>query len=347
MVKRKEIEIGNVLIGGDNPVAIQSMLDFSTSDVERVLSTTKQLKEAGCDIIRLAVKNDDDLEALNFITKRAVMPVIADIHYNYKYAIGSLQNGADKIRINPGNIGARWKVLEIIKVLKDLNKPVRIGVNSGSLPSKYNHPSANVMVEAALELCEPFFENDFDNIVISLKSSDAPMTVNAYREFVKRSDLPLHVGITEAGLPKYGIIKSSIGIGSLLIDGLVDTMRVSLTADPLEEIIAAKNILKYSGHDIEMPELISCPTCGRCEIDLVSLAKSVDSIISKANKGIKVAVMGCIVNGPGEAKEADIGIAGGKDCAVIFLKGEIVEKVSSEKIVERFSFYFDSILNRN
>jgi len=341
--KRREISIGDVKIGGNNPVAIQTMLHFPTSDVKRVLKETETLKEAGCDIIRVAVKNEDDLEALKSITCDSPIPVIADIHYNHKYAIGSIKNGVHKIRINPGNIGAKWKVVEIIKALKDYKRPVRIGINSGSLPEKYSHPSSEAMVEAAFEMCEPFFENDFEDIIISLKSSDVPMTVDAYRLFSEKSDLPLHVGITEAGLPKYGIIKSAIGIGSLLIDGLVDTMRVSLTAHPVDEIAAARDILKYSGYSVKKPELISCPTCGRCEIDLLSLASDIDGIISKQNSDIKIAVMGCVVNGPGEAKEADIGIAGGKGCAVIFLKGKVVEKVTSEKMLERFRFYLDKI----
>jgi len=340
----KKIMVGNVPVGGKSPISIQSMLTTQAKNIEKIEQEINYIHQAGCDIIRLAVKDEEDADALKTIVKKSPIPVVADIHYNFRLALKSIKNGASKIRINPGNIGSDSNVEAIIKTAEEYNCPIRIGVNSGSLPSKYHTPTPEAMVETALSYIDFFEKHNFEKIIISLKSSSIETTVKSYELLSDKCDYPFHCGITEAGLPEHGIIKSSAGIGILIWKGLVDTFRISLTAPPVEEIICAKRLLKYMGVQIEIPELISCPTCGRCEINLFELAKDVEKIISSLKKPIKVAVMGCVVNGPGEAKEADIGIAGGKNKGIIFIKGEPVETVDGNMLLERFKFHLSKIV---
>ena len=341
-----KVKIGTCTIGGGLTPVIQTMLDFPTADYKKVNKEIKKLYTEGCEIIRLAIKNEQDSEALKKIMPSSPIPVIGDIHFNYKLALTSIKNGVNKIRINPGNIGLEKNVKSIIDCAKDHQTAIRIGVNAGSLPAKYTHPSPKAMVETALEHIDFFEKNNFSNIVISLKSSNVKTTLDSYRLLSKKCPYPFHAGITEAGIPKYGIIKSSLGMGLLISEGLADTFRVSLTASPSEEIKVSKAILKFMGFNINMPEIISCPTCGRCGIDLQSLANKVDDIVSAYNTNITIAVMGCIVNGPGEAKEADIGIAGGIDTGIIFVHGKEIETVPYNILLDRFKFHFLKIINK-
>ncbi|MGM0608595.1 MAG: flavodoxin-dependent (E)-4-hydroxy-3-methylbut-2-enyl-diphosphate synthase [Candidatus Muiribacteriota bacterium] len=342
--KSKKIKIKNTYIGGGEPVTTQTMLTTPTKKVDSILCQIKELSSAGCDIIRLAVKDDSDAESLKDICFKSSLPVVADIHFDYKLAIKSILRGADKIRINPGNIGSDKKIKEVIKVASDFNCPIRIGVNSGSLPKKYSYPTSEAMVDCALNYIDFFEKNNFSNLVISLKSSDITLTVNAYEELAHKCPYPFHAGITEAGIPEHGIIKSSAGIGILLWKGLVDTFRISLSAPPIDEIKTSLKLLKYMGQQVNIPEIISCPTCGRCEINLIELANEVNQITENIKKPLKIAVMGCVVNGPGESKEADIGIAGGKSCGIIFMKGKPVEKVEFSKLIQRFKYYLKRML---
>ncbi len=333
----KTVKIGNVTIGGDDPVAIQSMLSVPSWDIERSVAQAKALEAAGCKIIRAAVP---DMEAVKLIyaLKLAVSaPIVADIHFDYRLALECAAAGVDKIRINPGNIGGEDRVKAVAKVCNEKNIPIRIGVNSGSvekeLLKKYGAPTPEAMVESAANHIAMLTRADFDNIVLSIKSSDLNSMVSAYRLAAERFDCPLHLGVTEAGTKHMGQIKSAIGIGALLLDGIGDTIRVSLTDDPVEEVAAAKDILKALGMKGCGVQLVSCPTCGRTRIDLISLAKKVEKALCDCDMDIKVAVMGCVVNGPGEAREADVGIAGGDGCGIVFEKGEIVEKVSEEELL--------------
>jgi len=339
----KKIQIGNVIIGDNNPIAIQSMTNTKTSDVDSTVAQILELEKEGCEIIRVAIPYKEDALAIKKIKDQIHIPIVADIHFDYKLAILSIENGADKIRINPGNIGDKDKIKKIIDAANMNNIPIRLGVNAGSLEknilAKYKHPISDALVESATRWIN-FFENqNFYDIVLSLKSSDTLTNYYSYMKISEKFDYPLHIGVTEAGSEMEGIIKSSAGLGSLLINGVGDTIRISLTGNPLNEVIVAKELLQSLNIRHFTPEIISCPTCGRCEINLENFLKKVKKYIKKINKPLKIAIMGCIVNGPGEAKEADLGIAGGKKHYVIFKNGIIVEKVKEENAVEVFLKY--------
>ncbi|MDO4832239.1 MAG: flavodoxin-dependent (E)-4-hydroxy-3-methylbut-2-enyl-diphosphate synthase [Clostridia bacterium] len=334
----RQVDVGGIKIGGDAPVVIQSMLNAPAGDFEANLKQAKALKEAGCQIIRLAVSSMTDVEVVARLKEAIDVPLVADIHFDYKIALASIDAGIDKIRINPGHIGGKENVEKVVAACKPRGIPIRIGVNSGSvekeLLEKYDGPTPEAMAESALNHAKILEEYDFYDTVISIKSSDVRNTIKAYRIVAENCDYPLHLGVTEAGTERMGLIKSSIGIGSLLADGIGDTIRVSLTADPVKEIHAAQDILKSLELLPGEPQLISCPTCGRTQIDLISIANEVEERLRSVHKPIRVAVMGCPVNGPGEAKNADIGIAGGKGCGLIFEKGEILRKVPEEKLID-------------
>ena len=333
----RQIKVGNVTIGGGAPVVIQSMLNTKTTDVEASLAQINQLKNAGCQIARLAVPNMEAARGFAEICKESPLPLVADIHFDYKLAIAAAEGGASKIRINPGNIGGEDRVKAVVDVCKDKQIPIRIGVNGGSLDKrlleKYGHPTAEALVESAFEHLELLEKYGFYDTCLSMKSSTVPTMVAACRLFRSKCDYPLHIGVTETGPVKQGLIKSAMGIGSLLLDGIGDTIRVSLTDDPVEEVYAAKDILKAAGLRKEGVNIVSCPTCGRTRIDLIGLVKQVDEALKDCEKPITVAVMGCVVNGPGEAREADIGIAGGDGWGMIFEKGEQVEKLPYEELL--------------
>ncbi len=333
----RQINVGGVLIGGDAPVVIQSMLNTKTTDIAGSLAQIKKLQAAGCQIVRLAVPNMEAANAFGEICRESPLPLVADIHFDYKLAIAAAEGGAAKIRINPGNIGGEDRVKAVVDVCKEKNIPIRIGVNGGSLDKrlldKYGHPTAEALVESAFEHLALLENNDFYNTCVSMKSSSVPTMVAAARMFRSRCDYPIHIGVTETGPVHMGMVKSAMGIGALLLDGIGDTIRVSLTDDPVEEIYAAKNILKAAGLRKEGVNIISCPTCGRTQIDLIGLVNQVDEALKDCEKAITVAVMGCVVNGPGEAKEADIGIAGGDGCGLLFAKGEMIERLPYEKLL--------------
>ena len=334
----KTVKIGNRIIGGGNPILIQSMTNTKTENVEATAAQINQLTAAGCDIIRCAVPTMDAAKALKEIKKQVQIPVVADIHFDYRLAIAAMENGADKIRINPGNIGSTERVKAVVDVAKERNIPIRVGVNSGSLEKdlveKYHGVTAEGLVESALDKVKLIEDMGYDNLVISIKSSDVMMCVKAHELIASQTDHPLHVGITEAGTIISGNIKSAIGLGLILHQGIGDTIRVSLTGAPLEEIKSAKRILKTLGLRKGGIEVVSCPTCGRTRIDLIGLANKVEAMVQDIPLDIKVAVMGCVVNGPGEAKEADIGIAGGVGVGLLIKKGEIVKKVPEEELLD-------------
>ena len=334
----KEVQIGNVTIGGGNPIRIQSMTNTKTEDVEATVAQILALEKAGCEIIRCAVPNMDAAKAIGEIKKQIHIPLVADIHFDYKLAIAAIENGADKIRINPGNIGDEQRVRAVVEKAKEYGVPIRVGVNSGSLEkhlvAKYHGVTAEGLVESALDKIQLIEEMGYNNLVVSIKSSDVMMCVKAHELIAKKCPYPLHVGITEAGTLLAGNIKSSVGLGMILGQGIGDTIRVSLTGSPLEEIKTAKIILKTLGLRTGGIEVVSCPTCGRTQIDLIGLANQVEEMVADIPLDIKVAVMGCVVNGPGEAKEADIGIAGGKGEGLLIKKGEIVKKVKEEELLE-------------
>ena len=333
----RQINVGGVKIGGGAPVVIQSMLNTRTTDVEGSLAQLRQLKDAGCQVARLAVQNMEAARGFAEICKESPLPLVADIHFDYKLAIAAAEGGASKIRINPGNIGGEDRVEAVVAVCKEKRIPIRIGVNGGSLDKKllekYGHPTAEALVESAFEHIALLEKFDFYDTCVSMKSSTVPTMVAASRLFRSRCDYPLHIGVTETGPVRMGLMKSAMGIGALLLDGIGDTIRVSLTDDPVEEIYAAKDILKAAGLRKEGVNIISCPTCGRTRIDLIGLVNKVDEALKDCQKPITVAVMGCIVNGPGEAREADIGIAGGDGWGTIFEKGEQVEKLPYEELL--------------
>lgn len=342
----KVVKIGNRVIGGGNPILIQSMTNTPTEDVAKTVSQILKLEDAGCEIIRCTVPNEAAAKALSDIKKQIHIPLVADIHFDYKMAILAMENGADKIRINPGNIGGREKLEEVVKVAKDRNIPIRVGVNSGSLErelvEKYNGVTAEGIVESALDKVGMIEAVNYDNIVISIKTSDVMMCVKAHELIAKKTNYPLHVGITESGTVLRGNIKSSIGLGIILNQGIGDTIRVSLSADPVEEIKSAKIILKTLGLRKGGIEVVSCPTCGRTKIDLISLANEVETLTAGYDLDIKVAVMGCAVNGPGEAKEADIGIAGGIGEGLLIKKGEIVRKIPESEFISTLKYELDN-----
>ena len=341
----REIKIGNKVIGGNNPILIQSMTNTKTEDVAATVAQIKQLEEAGCDIIRCAVPTMEAAKAISEIKKQIDIPLVADIHFDYKLAIAAMENGADKIRINPGNIGSEDRVKAVVDVAKQRNIPIRVGVNSGSLEKelveKYNGVTAEGLVESALSKVNLIEDLGYDNHVISIKSSDVMMCVKAHELISTKTNYPLHVGITEAGTLISGNIKSSIGLGLILNQGIGDTIRVSLTGSPIEEIKSAKLILRTLGLRKGGIEVVSCPTCGRTRIDLIGLANQVENMVAGYDLNIKVAVMGCVVNGPGEAKEADLGIAGGCGEGLIIRHGEIYKKVKEEELLEALKYELD------
>lgn len=336
--KTRKVKAGNLFIGGDAPVTVQSMTNTETSDTGATISQISALEKAGCDIIRVAVPDMPSALAIAEIKKRISIPLVADIHFDYRLAITAMEQGADKVRINPGNIGSKDRVKSVVSCAKERAIPIRIGVNSGSLEKeileKYGGVTPEALVESALKHVQILEDLDFSDIVISLKASNVRLTIDAYRLMSEKVPYPLHIGVTEAGTPYMGTIKSAVGIGALLADGIGDTIRVSLTGDPVEEVKAGKAILKSLGLYRRGAELISCPTCGRTKINLISIATKVEKALENVEKPIKVAVMGCVVNGPGEAREADIGIAGGDGCAMLFKKGEVLRKVPEDRVIE-------------
>lgn len=333
----KVIQIGNKVIGGGNQVLIQSMTNTKTEDVEATVAQIKELEAAGCDIIRCAVPTMEAALALKEIKKQISIPLVADIHFDYRLALAAIENGADKIRINPGNIGSEERVRAVVEAAKERNIPIRVGVNSGSLEKplveKYGGVTAEGIVESALDKVRTIEEMGYDNLVISIKSSNVLMAVQAHELIAKKTKYPLHVGITESGTIISGNIKSSIGLGIILNQGIGDTIRVSLTGNPVEEVKSAKLILRTLGLRKAGVEVVSCPTCGRTQIDLIGLANQVENMVQKYDLDIKVAVMGCVVNGPGEAKEADIGIAGGKGVGMLIKKGEVVKTLPEDQLL--------------
>ena len=343
----RQISVGGVKIGGGAPVSIQSMLNRPNTDVEGCLEQIDALKKAGCDIVRLSVLDMEAAKAFGTIAERSPLPLVADIHFDYRLAIAAAERGAAKIRINPGNIGGESNVRAVVDCCKAHHIPIRIGVNGGSLDKalleKYGHPTPEALVESAFSHIVLLEKYGFYDICVSMKSSNVPLMMQAYRLMHEKSGYPLHVGVTETGTEYMGTIKSAMGIGGLLCMGIGDTIRVSLTADPVREVVAAKAILKAAGLRKNGVNLISCPTCGRTKIDLIGLAVQVENALETCEKNITVAVMGCIVNGPGEAREADIGIAGGDGCGVIFVKGELKEKLPYDALLPRLLSYIEEL----
>ena len=329
----KKIHVGGVAIGGGEPIRIQSMTTTATSDSEGTLAEIQALAKAGCEIVRVAVRGEEDARAIRAIKAKSPLPVVADIHFSARLAVLAIESGADKVRINPGNIGGEDKIALVADCVKAHKIPVRVGANTGSIEkeflAKYGK-SERSLVESAMYNVNILEKHGISDIAISVKASDVPLTVRAYRLLASRTDYPLHVGVTEAGTKESGIVKSSIGIGALLLEGIGDTIRVSLSADPVEEVYAAKRILRALGLEKEYVDVVACPTCGRCAWDCMSLAEKVEKRTFFAKKNCRIAVMGCVVNGPGEAKDADLGIAGGKDECIIFRRGEIGEKIPKE-----------------
>lgn len=336
--KTKEVKVGNIMLGGDNPIAVQSMTNTDTRDVEKTIEQIKELESVKCDIVRCAVPDKVAAEAIKDIVSAVNIPVVADIHFDYRLALKSIENGVSAVRINPGNIGNEERIREVVEAAKHNNIPIRIGVNSGSLEKdileKYGTPTAEALVESALKNIELLEKYSFHDIVISIKSSDVFKTIKGYRLLSSEVDYPLHLGVTEAGTIFSGTVKSSVGIGTLLSEGIGDTLRVSLTGDVKEEIKVGREILKSLGYINEGIKFVSCPTCGRTQINLIKIAEEVEKRLKDVNKNIKVAVMGCAVNGPGEARDADIGIAGGNGEGLIFKKGVIIKKVKEENLIE-------------
>ena len=343
----RQIQVGGVAVGGGAPVSIQSMLNTKTTDVEGSLSQIRALAAAGCEIARLAVPDMEAAAGFGKIAAASPLPLVADIHFDYRLAIAAAEGGAAKIRINPGNIGGEDRVKAVVDCCKAHHIPIRIGVNGGSLDKallhKYGHPTPEALVESAFSHIALLEKYGFYDICVSMKSSSVPLMMAAYRLFAAKSDYPLHLGVTETGTETMGVIKSAMGIGGLLCMGIGDTIRVSLTADPVKEVLAAKSILKAAGLRKEGVNLIACPTCGRTKIDLIGLAGRVEEALQDCKKPLTVAVMGCIVNGPGEAREADVGIAGGEDCGVLFVKGELKEKLPYDELLPALLRYIDKL----
>ncbi len=351
MIKRKmtrQISIGDVKIGGGAPISVQSMTNTKTTDTNATVVQIKALVDAGCDIVRVAVPDMSAAENIYNIKNQVDVPLVADIHFDYRLALKAIEQGIDALRINPGNIGDEERVKAVVEAAKIRNIPIRIGVNAGSLDkkllAKYGKVTAEALVESALEHIRILEKLNFYDIKISLKAHDVPLTLDAYRLMSETVDYPLHLGITEAGTVNTGIIKSAVGIGALLAEGIGDTFRISLTGDPVNEVKVANEILKALGLKEYGPTLISCPTCGRCNIDLPSIAEKVEQRLSGITKPIKVAVMGCVVNGPGEARDADIGIAGGKGEGLVFRKGEVINKVAEDKLVDALFEELDKLI---
>ena len=345
--KSRKIKLGNTTLGGDSPVLVQSMLNVPSTNIDGSVAQAKALAAAGCQVIRFAIPDEAALDLIEPIKNAVDVPLVADIHFNYRLALGAAQRGIDKIRINPGNIGCDDRVKAVADICREKQIPIRIGVNSGSLEkhilAKYGAPTPEAMVESAMYHAALLEKFDFNDIVISIKSSNVPTMIAAYEMAAQRCDYPLHLGVTEAGTERMGIIKSAAGIGSLLCHGIGDTIRVSLTDDPVKEVFAAMDILRAIGLKNDSPYLIACPTCGRTRIDLVGLAKQVEEKLRDVHKPIKVAVMGCVVNGPGEAREADIGIAGGDGEGLLFKKGQILRKVPEDQLLTELMKEIDKL----
>ena len=345
--KSRKIKLGNTTLGGDSPVLVQSMLNVPSTNIDGSVAQAKALAAARCQVIRFAIPDEAALDLIEPIKNAVDVPLVADIHFNYRLALGAAQRGIDKIRINPGNIGSDDRVKAVADICREKQIPIRIGVNSGSLEkhilAKYGAPTPEAMVESAMYHAALLEKFDFNDIVISIKSSNVPTMIAAYEMAAQRCDYPLHLGVTEAGTERMGIIKSAAGIGSLLCHGIGDTIRVSLTDDPVKEVFAAMDILKAIGLKNDSPYLIACPTCGRTRIDLVGLAKQVEEKLRDVHKPIKVAVMGCVVNGPGEAREADIGIAGGGGEGLLFKKGKILRKVPEDQLLTELMKEIDKL----
>lgn len=343
----RQIRVGNVLVGGCAPVSIQSMLNTKTTDVEGSLRQLEALQAAGCQIARLAVPNEAAARGFREIAAQSPLPLVADIHFDYKMAIAAAEGGAAKIRINPGNIGGEDRVRAVVEACKSQGIPIRIGVNGGSLDKKllerYGHPTAEALVESAFSHLELLEKQGFYDTCVSMKSSTVPTMVAACRLFRQQCDYPLHIGVTETGPVRMGMVKSAMGIGALLLDGIGETVRVSLTADPVQEVYAAREILRAAGLRKDGVNLISCPTCGRTSIDLIGLVEQVDQALRDCEKPITVAVMGCVVNGPGEAREADVGIAGGDGCGVLFVKGQPVQKLPYDQLLPTLLDYIQTL----
>ena len=331
---RKEVRVGSLTIGGNHPIAVQSMLNVPVRDIAGNVAQAKRLEAAGCQIIRVTVPTPQDAAVVTAIKEAVSIPLVADIHFDYRAAIAAAQAGADKIRINPGNIGGDDRVAAVVKECRQRGLPIRIGVNAGSLEKdlleKYGSPTPEALCESAMRHVRILERHDFDDIVISIKSSHVPTVIAAYRLLAEQCDYPLHIGVTEAGTYRMGLIKSAMGIGGLLLDGIGDTLRVSLTDEPEKEVQAGFDILRAAGYSVPGPEVISCPTCGRTNIKVAQIAQEVERRLAGCKKPIKVAVMGCVVNGPGEAREADIGIAGGIDSAVLFIKGQQIRTLRGD-----------------
>ncbi len=336
--KTRVIDVGGVKIGGDNPIRVQSMTTPKTDDVAEVVKQIHDLETAGCEIIRVTVNNQESADALPAVLKQIHIPLIADIHFDYKMALESLKHNVACVRINPGNIGAEWKTVDVVKAARDAGKAIRIGVNAGSLEKpllkKYGHPTPDALVESALASIELLEKHNFFNFKVSIKSSDVISNYQAYTKLSAKTDAPLHLGVTEAGTKNYGTVKSAVGIGSLLMAGVGDTIRVSLSCDPVEEVKAGVYILKSLGLKNDAPEIIACPSCGRADIDVYALAEEVERRALGLKKNIKIAVMGCVVNGPGESMEADIGIAGGKGEGLVYKKGKAIKKVPEGEMLQ-------------
>lgn len=347
--KTKTIKIGNVAIGGNNPIVVQSMTTTDTRDTAKTIEQIRKLEEAGCELVRVAVVDEEAAHNISHIKEGINIPLVADIHFDYRLALISANAGADGLRINPGNIGEKYKVQEVVRICKDKNIPIRIGVNAGSIDkkilAKYGEINAEAMVESAMQNIRILEDMNFTDIKVSLKASSVNLTVDAYKLMAENVDYPLHLGITEAGTKDRGLIKSALGLGNLLTAGIGDTIRVSLTADPVDEVWAAYEILRNLNLRSRGVEIVSCPTCGRCEIDLIKIAEEVDQKLRNIDKPIKIAVMGCVVNGPGEAREADFGIAGGKGLGLLFKKGEIIRKVKEEELVSELLKEINSSLS--
>jgi (E)-4-hydroxy-3-methylbut-2-enyl-diphosphate synthase len=341
----KELRIGNVIIGGNAPIVVQSMAKTESCDIRATVNQIKELEDCGCEIVRLAVPDNEAAESLAAIKRGISLPLIADIHFDYRLALAALKSGADGLRINPGNIGDREQIASVVSAAREREVPIRIGVNAGSLPANFQPkaPLAKRMVNMALQQIKVMESEDFDLIKVSLKAFDVPTTVQAYQMIAKRTSYPLHLGITEAGLPRTGAIRSAIGIAILLYQGIGDTIRVSLTAHPCEEVFVAYEILKSLGLRQRGPTLVSCPSCGRAEVDIIALTEAVSKHLEKISKPIKVAVMGCVVNGPGEAKDADVGIACGKGKGAIFRRGEVVSVATEQNFLEALMAEVDSL----
>ena len=345
--KSRKIKLGNTTLGGDSPVLVQSMLNVPSTNIDGSVAQAKALAAAGCQVIRFAIPDEAALDLIEPIKNAVDVPLVADIHFNYRLALGAAERGIDKIRINPGNIGSDDRVKAVADICREKQIPIRIGVNSGSLEkhilARYGAPTPEAMVESAMYHAALLEKFDFNDIVISIKSSNVPTMIAAYEMAAQRCDYPLHLGVTEAGTERMGIIKSAAGIGSLLCHGIGDTIRVSLTDDPVKEVFAAMDILKAIGLKNDSPYLIACPTCGRTRIDLGGLAKQVEEKLRDVHKPIKVAVMGCVVNGPGEAREADIGIAGGDGEGLLFKKGQILRKVPEDQLLTELMKEIDKL----